>query len=105
MHHLTTVCSSSFRKSPPASRKYPKPKDYSPKKNQFKDSQSQIKQEESKTESFCVYCRKKGHLREECYKLKKKEQLQKQPVQRTPQPVAVRYRTIRGIISSHSGFG
>ncbi|KMQ88830.1 hypothetical protein RF55_11616 [Lasius niger] len=38
---------------------------------------------------FCVYCRAKGHLRDDCYKLKKKEKVTtSQPVSKVPSTVA-----------------
>lgn len=68
MHHITSTCGTSWKKSSTFKSKFEKPKlesDSSPKT----DPHSKIPKK-----TFCVYCRSRDHTRKECNKLKKKEQ-------------------------------
>ncbi|CAL1686650.1 unnamed protein product [Lasius platythorax] len=80
MHRITTASGEALKKSPSFARKNyvakaattPNPKDT----NQTK-------------ETFCVYCRTKGHTRDDCYKLRKKDKpTTGQPKAKATPPVA-----------------
>ncbi|XP_011859423.1 PREDICTED: uncharacterized protein LOC105556919 [Vollenhovia emeryi] len=68
MHHITTTCGTSAKKSPVFNPKIDKTK---PKQEGSSKTDLHTK---NPAESFCVYCRSKGHTRDDCFKLKKKEQ-------------------------------
>lgn len=77
MHRITITCDDSLRKSLTPSVKLEKARDNTFKANKPKDqSDLNIKNSPLKQDIFCVYCRNKGHLREDCLKLKNKEQRQ-----------------------------
>lgn len=69
-HHITTAANTSAKKSPVSRPKFEKPKQES---EIFKsDQQSKTLKEDS--QAYYVYCRMKGHTRDDCPKLKKKDQ-------------------------------
>lgn len=71
MHHITAVCTDSLRKNIPAVSKYEKPKGISSSFNKPKvGNEDNSKGSSQEQDSFCVYCRNKGHLREDCFKLR-----------------------------------
>ncbi|KMQ87776.1 hypothetical protein RF55_12857 [Lasius niger] len=81
MHHITTICDSSLKKNQSSGSKFEKSKNNlkfnkePPSSKNLNDSNE--KDNSQKQELFCVYCRNRGHLRDDCLKLKKKEQFQK----------------------------
>ncbi|XP_071628367.1 uncharacterized protein [Temnothorax longispinosus] len=96
MHHLTSVC------GVPKSAKFDKLKEPSVKPVKPKDiGDAEGSSNSQKQEIFCVYCRNKGHLREDCIKLKKKEQAKISTSPTTP-PVAAVATGIARVTSTES---
>ncbi|XP_067212248.1 uncharacterized protein [Linepithema humile] len=67
MHGLTMSYGDTNRRSPPPYKKFDDNKAKGP-------VASKEKSTDSSKDIFCVYCRTKGHLRADCFRLKKKEQ-------------------------------
>lgn len=80
MHHITTICDSSLKKNQSSGSKFEKSKNNLKFNKELSNSKnpngSNGKNNSQKQELFCVYCRSRGHLRDNCLKLKK-EQFQK----------------------------
>ncbi|KMQ85304.1 hypothetical protein RF55_16219, partial [Lasius niger] len=80
MHHITTICNSSLKKNQSSGSKFEKSKNNLKFNKELSNSKnpngSNGKNNSQKQELFCVYCRSRGHLRDNCLKLKK-EQFQK----------------------------
>nr|XP_012223793.1 PREDICTED: uncharacterized protein LOC105673036 [Linepithema humile] len=71
MHELIITYGDEYKRSPPPTKKFFKEKS--------NGSTTTIgKSAELPKDAFCVYCRTKGHMRADCFRLKKKEQA-KQP--------------------------
>lgn len=92
MHHLSTICSDSLKKNQASGSRFEKTKDnhkYNKLSTGPKSSDdSNGKNSPQKQDLFCIYCRNKGHHREDCLKLKKKEQHQKSTSSKTSPAVA-----------------
>ncbi|KMQ87526.1 hypothetical protein RF55_13169 [Lasius niger] len=80
MHRITTASGEALRKSPSFARK-----NYVAKAATTPNS----KDTNQTKETFCVYCRTKGHTRDDCYKLRKKDKpTTGQPKAKATPPVA-----------------
>ncbi|KMQ87107.1 hypothetical protein RF55_13706 [Lasius niger] len=87
MYRLTTICDTS-KKNAAAYTKNDKSKNIAQKSYKFKEGDSGSKTEQQKQDNFCVYCRNKGNLKEDCAKLRRKEQ-QRTSAKPSPSTVAV----------------
>lgn len=67
MHELTIAYGDTNKRSPLPTKKFDKDKTKS-------SATSNRKLTDSTKDTFCVYCRTKGHLRADCFRLKKEEQ-------------------------------
>lgn len=71
MHPITIPYGEQYKKVPSPSRNSEKGKPFEKSSNKAGQHQAKITKD-----IFCVYCRTKGHVRDDCYKLKRKEQQQ-----------------------------
>jgi len=74
MHHLTAVCDSTLRKNSTTVSKTDKRNNFTKNAKPKDNDDSTSKNGQHKPDIYCVYCRNKGHLRDDCLKLKRKEQ-------------------------------
>ncbi|XP_011878157.1 PREDICTED: uncharacterized protein LOC105567696, partial [Vollenhovia emeryi] len=81
MHHITMTTSAS-RKSPVFSRKDDN------RRSKDEAAAKPDHQEKTSSELFCVYCRSKGHTKDSCYKLKKKDASPKPAASKPPPLIA-----------------
>ncbi|KYN28482.1 hypothetical protein ALC57_02094 [Trachymyrmex cornetzi] len=77
MYSLTLAYGDSSNKSPPFVNKST---DKTKLKNEIVESGKDSLTTEPAKDVFCVYCRSKGHTRDDCFRLKKKEQYKSSPV-------------------------
>jgi len=77
MLHITSTCQDSLRKNSAYGVRLERTKDNTPKFIKPKDQgDSNTKSGQLNQDSFCIYCRNRSYLREDCIKLKRKEQRQ-----------------------------
>lgn len=69
MHKLTVAYGDMNRRSPPSVKKFDKDKSKG-----FSSANGKLSSSDSTKDSSCVYCRTKGHVRADCFRLKRKEQ-------------------------------
>lgn len=84
MEYITAASSSQHKKYSPV----PKPK-FEKSKMENKTSPNPDHQSKIHKDIYCVYCKTKGHIRDNCLKLKKREQHYKPPQSPTTSQVAV----------------